>query len=47
MSPALNGSSALQHFERSKVIEMWSSVQLLPGTATDDIQFLYWTATCM
>jgi len=32
MSPTLNGSSALEHFERGNVIEIRN--RFLPGTAT-------------
>ena len=36
MSPALNGNTAPQCFERSNVVEntQWNNVQFLPGTAT-------------
>ena len=33
MSPAFNGSSTLEHFEHSNVIEQ-NNAQFLPGTAT-------------
>ena len=46
MSPALDGSFALQHFEHSITVEMCNgSVQFLPGTATH--VYLYTTVDYM
>ena len=36
MSPTLDASSALQHFERSNTVKIrnWNDLRYLPGTAT-------------